>query len=162
MFLTTAVAAFEAPIASALFPVIGLRIILLFTSAVVIAAIACVLRAKVPLVRLPETVVADSVTNRRGYKPLRAYSCGRRGLVALLGFFALFNFVLGFAEVSDRSIIQGFASAATLDIVLGSGLVGMLAVSVGITIWGLPRQPVRWLLIYFLVLAAALVIGATR
>jgi MFS family permease len=162
MFLTTAVAAFEAPLAAALFPVIGLKIVLLVTCAVVIAAIAAVVRAEIPFARQPETAAAGSVTSGRGYKPLRAYVRSRRGLVALLGIFAFFNFVVGFAEVADGAITQGFGSAATLDIVLGIGLISMLVSTVGITIWGLPRRPVRWLLIFSLVFAAALVLGASR
>lgn len=162
MFLTTAVAAFEAPIAAALFPVIGLQVILLATCVVLIAAIATVVRADVPSARPPETAVAGSATIRQDYKPLRDYIRGRRGLVALFGIFALFNFVVGFAEVSDRAIIQGFGSADTINIVLGIGIISMLATTVGITVWGLPRRPVRWLFIYSLLFAVALVLGASR
>ena len=82
--------------------------------------------------------------------------------MALFGIFALFNFVVGFAEIADRSITQSFGSPATLNIVLGAGVVSMLATTVGITIWGTPRRSVRWLLIFSLLLAVALVLGAAR
>jgi len=162
MFLTTAVAAFEVPIAAALVPSIGLPVILLITCVGLIAAIVCVTRAEFPAARLPETAVAGSVTSREGYKPLWAYVRSRRGLVPLLGLFAVFNFAVGFAEVADRAITLGFGSAATLNVVLGAGVIGMIATTVGITIWGTPRRSVRWLLIYSLVLGAALMLGAAR
>jgi MFS family permease len=163
MFLTTAVAAFEIPIAVALLPAFGLWAIILIACVVLIATIACLARAEIPPARLRETAAAGAVTIRRGYKPLWAYIRSRRGLVALFGFFAVFNFVVGFAEIADRSITQSFGSSpATLNIVLGAGVVSMLAATVGITIWGTPRRSVRWLLIFSLILAGALVLGATR
>jgi hypothetical protein len=160
LFLTTAVAAFEIPLAVALLPAFGLRTIILITSVVLIATIIYVARAEIPPGRLPE-IAAGPVTIR-GYKPLWAYIRSRRGLVALFGFFAVFNFVVGFAEIADRSITQSFGSPATLDIVLGAGVASMLATTVGITIWGTPRKPIRWLLIFSVMLAAALALGATR
>lgn len=48
--------------------------------------------------------------------------------MALFGFFALFNFVVGFAEVADGAITQGFGSSVTIVIVL---LLGR-------------RSPLRW------------------
>jgi MFS family permease len=162
LFLTTSVAAFEIPIAFALLPVVGLRVIILITCVVVIAAIAFLARAEIRLPRLPEAAIAGSATIRRGYKPLWAYVRSRRGLVALFGFFAVFNFLVGFAEIADRSITQSFGSPTTLNIVLGAGVISMLGTSVGITIWGTPRRSVRWLLIFSLILAVALVLGATR
>jgi MFS transporter, DHA3 family, macrolide efflux protein len=162
MILTTAVAAFEAPIASALYPALGLEVMLLITCVVLIPAIVTLARAQIPQARLLEPAVAGSVTIRKAYKPLRDYVRGRPGLVALFGFFALFNFVVGFVELSDRAITQGFGSASTTNIVLGIGLISMIATTVGITIWGTPRRSVRSLLMFSLVLAAALVVGAAR
>ena len=162
MILTTAVAAFEAPIAAALYPAFGLRAMILITCVVVIAAIACLIPAEIPLARLGDGAVAGRVAIRRAYQPLRAYIRSRRGLVTLFVFFAVFNFVVGFAEVADGAITQGFGSAATLNIVLGAGLVSMLATTVGITIWGTPRQPIRWLTIFSVIFGGALVLGAAR
>jgi hypothetical protein len=127
-----------------------------------IAALAFLTRAEIPPARLPETADARPVTIRRGNKPLWAYVRSRRGLVALFGFFALFNLVVGFAEVADKAITQGFGSATTLNIVLGAGVTSMLVTSVAITIWGTPRRAVRWLIIFSVILGASLVLGATR
>lgn len=162
MILTTSVAVFEGPIAAALYPVIGLPAIMLIVGVSLIAALAFLTRAEIPPARLPETADARPVTIRRGNKPLWAYVRSRRGLVALFGFFALFNLVVGFAEVADKAITQGFGSATTLNIVLGAGVTSMLVTSVAITIWGTPRRAVRWLIIFSVILGASLVLGATR
>ena len=60
--------------------------------------------------------------------------------MALLGFFAIFNF----AEVSDQAITRGFGSETTLNIVLGIGSAAMLATTVASTnYWRPTTAPAR-------------------
>lgn len=164
MFLTASVAGFEAPLASALLPATGLLVLILATSVVVIASIVIVARADYPSspLPLPATAATRSAATRQGYGPLLTYFRNRRGLLAILVLFLVFNFAIGFTEVADKAITNDFGSADTLNIVLGAGFVAMLATTIAITIWGTPREPVRWLRGYFVLFGLALVLGAIR
>jgi len=160
-FLTAVTAAFALAVAGVLVPVVSMQAITWVTCLVVIIAVTCAARAGIPSAR-PREAAGAPLPLRGGNKPLWAYVHGRRGLIALFGFFAVFNFVTGFAEIADREISAGFGSSATLNIVLGTGAVGMLATTVAITIWGGPRRPIRGMLGYSLVFGAALVLGSSR
>ncbi|MFI0939437.1 MFS transporter [Streptomyces sp. NPDC021020] len=164
LLVTAVVAGSEAPIASALEPSLGLAPIILVAVAAVTASFLVARRAGFPA-HPPARPVHDAVTGPdavdRGYRPVRAYIRSRPGLTSLLVCWAALNFVLGYAEVALTSITNGFGSSATPNLVLGIGLVGMLAASAWITVRGTPRDLVRRMFGASLVLGGALVIGST-
>lgn len=162
MFLTAGVAAFEAPIALATEPILGVVPILLIAGCVALVSILFVYGAEYPPLSLPAIDAAGPADIQRGYIPLWAYIRGRRGFLALLGFFAAFNFVVGFVEVGEQAVVNGFASSAVPNIMLGGGLLGLVIATVWITARGTPRDSVRWLFIFSLVFGAALVAGGFR
>jgi MFS transporter, DHA3 family, macrolide efflux protein len=67
------------------------------------------------------------------------YVIVRPGLMGLLGFFAIGNFVLAMASVLITPMILAFASATILGNVLSLGGSGMLIGSVLMSVWGGPR-----------------------
>lgn len=163
MFLTTPTAALAYPAASSLMGSVGMQGLLLITIAILIIAIFASLWVKALDAHQPGWVAPSTPLPFRGaHKRLRAYVRSRRGLITLFVIFGVFNFVVGFAEVSDRAICDGFGSSQNLNIVLGIGAAGMLAASVVIVRRGLPDRPVRWLIINCLIFGIALVFGSSR
>jgi MFS transporter, DHA3 family, macrolide efflux protein len=67
------------------------------------------------------------------------YLVERPGLMGLLGFFAIGNFVLAMASVLITPMILAFASPAVLGNVLSLGGSGMLIGSVLMSVWGGPK-----------------------
>jgi MFS transporter, DHA3 family, macrolide efflux protein len=67
------------------------------------------------------------------------YVVERPGLMGLLGFFAIGNFVLAMASVLITPMILAFASPAVLGNVLSLGGSGMLIGSVLMSVWGGPK-----------------------
>ncbi len=95
---------------------------------------------------------------KQGWHYLRA----RPGLPALLVFFGVTSFGIGFVEVILPRLVSAFASPTALDVVFVAAVVGMAGTGVAMTIWGGPRRRVRGMLGYSLLLAGAMVIGSLR
>ncbi len=159
MIFTASVAGFEGPIAAVLFPVAGLLALIGATVVVLVVSLVGAVRAGIPdnPVPPPGAEPAD-----RTYRPLAAHVRRRPGLVIVIGAFALFNFVLGFCELSDRQVTASLGSEATTSAVLGVGFLFMIATTVGITLRGTPRGHARWLRICFLATGGAMVLGSLR
>jgi MFS family permease len=90
------------------------------------------------------------------------YVAGRRGLLALLLFFGAVNFSAGFIDLLLTPLVLAFSSSDALGTVLSIGGLGMIATSLAVSAWGGPRQRVRGILGFSLVLAVATVIGSAR
>lgn len=71
------------------------------------------------------------------------YLKARRGLLDLLVFFALANFIAGILQVLVTPLVLSFATATALATVLSVGGLGMLAGSVALSVWGGPRRAVN-------------------
>jgi MFS family permease len=70
------------------------------------------------------------------------YITSRHGLLGLLIFFALANFIGGFTNVLFTPLILSFASPAILGSILSIGGVGMLAGGLVMSAWGGPRKKI--------------------
>jgi hypothetical protein len=70
------------------------------------------------------------------------YIASRHGLLGLLIFFALANFIGGFTNVLFTPLILSFASPAILGSILSIGGVGMLAGGLVMSAWGGPRKKI--------------------
>ncbi len=88
--------------------------------------------------KLPELVQRQSLWRDavRGWTYIRQ----RGGLLALVIFFGLVNFSIGFAQVLVTPMVLSFASEQVLGAVLSIGGVGMLLGSVVMSVWGGPRR----------------------
>jgi MFS family permease len=93
-----------------------------------------------------------------GMRYLRA----RPGLLALIGFFTMTNFVLAMDNVLIPPMVISLGGAAVYGIVAGVGGTGMLLGSVTMSIWGGPKQRIRGVFLYGLVLGSALILEGLR
>jgi MFS family permease len=100
-------------------------------------------------------LVADA---KQGWHYLRA----RPGLPALLVFFGVTSFGIGFVEVILPHLVDAFAEPAALNLVFVAAVLGMTGTGVAMTIWGGPRRRVAGLLGFTLLLAGAMIVGALR
>ena len=71
------------------------------------------------------------------------YILARRGLLALLLFFAANNFAIGIVGVLFTPLVLGFTTAAVLGAILSTGGLGFLAGSLVMSAWGGPKVRVR-------------------
>jgi DHA3 family macrolide efflux protein-like MFS transporter len=123
-----------------------------------VVALACLLSVRLPRPAAPErdqTLLADTGASWR-------YVTARHGLVALLVFYAVLNFAVGFVDVLITPVVLGFAPEQALGTVLAVGGVGMVLGSGLMAAWGGPRRRVHGVLLFSLVLGVALGIGAVR
>ncbi len=74
------------------------------------------------------------------------YIVERPGLKGLLIFFAISNFLLGFANVGLTPLILSFATETDLGMVMSLSGVGMLIGGLMVSIWGGPKKKIRGLL----------------
>jgi MFS family permease len=86
-----------------------------------------------------------------------SYIASRRGLLALMIFFAFSNFLAGVVEVLAQPLILSFATPAELGRALSIGGSGMLIGSVVISIWGGPKRRVYGILGFHLLASLAFV-----
>lgn len=83
-----------------------------------------------------------------GFRYLRV----RPGLLALLLFFAISNFLVGIVEVLTYPLALSFTSQIQLGIIMSFGGVGMLTGSIFMSIWGNRRQNYVNMLVRFMML----------
>jgi MFS family permease len=76
------------------------------------------------------------------------YIAARRGLLGLLVFFAIVNFLWGLVGVSITPMILGFTSADVLGIILSVAGGGMLVGSLAMSAWGGPRRRINGVLLF--------------
>ncbi|MEO3808382.1 MFS transporter [Sphaerisporangium sp. B11E5] len=127
------------------------------------AALLTLMWVRIPRVRRPaEAAAAGVAALLRDFWVAWRYVAARRGLLALLVFLAALEFCAGFVDVSITPLVLAFATPGALGTVLTIGGAGMIAGSLAMTAWGGPRRRVRAILGCSLVLAVAIVAGATR
>jgi hypothetical protein len=93
-----------------------------------------------------------------GWRYVRA----RPGLLALLSFFALTNFMSGFPGVLITPLVLSFAEPAALGTVLSVGGAGLLAGGMLMSVWGGPRRRVNGVLLFQLVAGLCFVLAGVR
>jgi MFS transporter, DHA3 family, macrolide efflux protein len=90
------------------------------------------------------------------------YVTSRRGLLALLIFFAMTNSMGGFILVLTTPMVLSFASPSVLGTVLSVGGSGMLVGSVLISAWGGPRKRMRMIFGFQLVIGLCFILAGLR
>ena len=90
------------------------------------------------------------------------YVAARQGLVALLVFYAVLNFAVGFVDVLITPVVLGFAPTQALGTVLAVGGIGMVIGSLVMSAWGGPRRRVHGVLLFSMILGLALCAGSLR
>jgi DHA3 family macrolide efflux protein-like MFS transporter len=128
-------------LAGALFVAIGLQGIIAIDFATYFFAIGALLLVRIPQPEAPPVETGAQKSQllqdvRFGWRYLRA----RTGLLGLLFYFALVNFLLNGAMVLNGPLILSFGTASTLGLVQTVSGIGMLAGSVLMSAWGGPRR----------------------
>lgn len=146
-------------LAGGLFVVVGLRGIILIDFLSFFFAVAALLIVRIPQ---PEYVAAQPGETRPslwrevvfGFQYLRV----RAGLLGLLIYFALVNFLLNLAGVLTGPLVLSFSTAASLGIAQTVSGAGMLAGSLLLSAWGGPKQRVRGIIAFIMLAACGLLL----
>ncbi|MFJ4190557.1 MFS transporter [Kitasatospora sp. NPDC089509] len=166
VMLAQSVAQIIGPLAGGLLiGALGLRTLILADCASFVFALASVLSVRIP--RPPQRPAADQDEEEpagllSAGAQSRRWIAARPGLVALLAFYAVLNFAVGFVDVLITPLVLGFAGTDGLGTVLAVGGTGMVVGSVLMSLWGGPRRRVHGVLGFSALLGAALTVGALR
>jgi MFS transporter, DHA3 family, macrolide efflux protein len=90
------------------------------------------------------------------------YITARSGLVALLVFLALANFLLEMSVVLFTPMVLSFASSAVLGLVMTLGGIGYLVGSVVMSIWGCPKRRIHIVLVSMLMMGVFMTLIGLR
>jgi MFS family permease len=140
----SAAAQITAPfLAGILFGLIGLAGIIVVDFATFLVGVTALLIVRVP--SPPPTGAARRHLLREAADGL-AFITARRGLLAMLIFFAIVNFGLGMAQVLFAPLVLKFATPVDLGLIAALGGVGLLAGSLLISAKGLPKPRIHGVL----------------
>ena len=99
----------------------------------------------------------------QGLAPAIRFLRGNRGLIGVLLYLALFNFLSGMVSVIATPYILSFATVETLGFLTSVGGVAMLCGSIGVSLWGGHRHLIRTMMICNLLASMGLIaVGMTR
>lgn len=90
------------------------------------------------------------------------YIAARHGLLSLLIFFAVANFIGGFTNVLFTPLILSFTSPAILGTILSLGGIGMLAGGIIMSAWGGPHKKVKGVIGFSVLSGIALALVGVR
>ena len=162
MQISQAAAQILAPGAAALLlSLVQLRGVILIDFITFLVALATLLAVKVP-----RPVVDEKRVEKKGL--LReaadgwAYIAERPGLVGLLAFFAVNNFMFGIVTVLVTPLVLSFTTAATLGWVLSVGGSGMLVGSLAMSAWGGFKRRVYGVYLFMLLGGICVVLTGLR
>jgi DHA3 family macrolide efflux protein-like MFS transporter len=135
-------------LAGALVLTIGVHGVLLIDFVTFLLALATLL-----VVRFPQPEAA--ITGTEGKEPLWreaafgwTFIVARRGLLGLLAFFAVVNFLWAMVGATIMPMILGFASADVLGLIISVAGGGMLAGSLVMSAWGGPKRRIDGVLCF--------------
>lgn len=140
--ISHALEAVAAPvIAGMLIGPIGLAGIIFVDLATFTVAMGTLLISRVPNPERSETTAREEgeSTLRRTLYGLR-YISARRGLLAMMIYFAVVNFAANMSSILVSPMVLSFADAADLGLVQTVGGLGMLVGGVAISVWGGPKR----------------------
>lgn len=86
----------------------------------------------------------------------------RPGLLALMFYFAIINFVVGLARVLFYPMILGFTSPRELGTILSVGGLGFLAGGAVMSVWGGPQNRIRGVLIFGWLCGCGVILSGLR
>jgi DHA3 family macrolide efflux protein-like MFS transporter len=90
------------------------------------------------------------------------YIMARSGLVALLVFLALANFLMEMSVVLFTPMILSFASTAALGLVMSLGGIGYMVGSVVMSIWGCPKRRIQAVMVSMLLMGVFMTLIGLR
>lgn len=149
------------PLSGVLIPIIDYHGVILIDISTFLIASAILL-----FIRLPRPSPTTAPQGRRsflgdllvGWRYLRE----RPGLLNLLAVFAATNFAVAIVQVLLTPLILSFGSAADLGTVQSAAAAGALVGSLALGIWGGPRNRVLGILLFLLLQAPLLLLGALQ
>ncbi len=149
------------PLSGVLIPIIGYHGVIAIDISTFFFAFLVLL-----FIRLPRTSATTASRERRsmlgdfrfGWDYLRQ----RPGLLSLLWVFAATNFALSIVQVLLTPLILSFGSATSLGIVNTAMVAGSLIGSLVLTAWGGPQNRVAGILLFLLLQAPLLLLGALK
>ena len=123
---------------------IGVYGIFLLDFAMKLFATVTLFLVRIPTPRKTVEEIKWSLRNEIAYG--WRYITSRRGLLALLIFFAVTNFLSGFIFVLTTPLVLSFSTATVLGTVFSMGGIGMLVGSLGMAAWGGPSRRINGVL----------------
>ena len=90
------------------------------------------------------------------------YIVARTGLLALVSFFALTNFILGMENILKLPLVLSFAGASFYGVIISVGGTGMLLGSLTMSLWGGPKRRVYGVYLYGAALGLGLSLESLR
>ncbi len=147
-------------LAGLLFGLIGLQGIIMIDFITYFAALGTMLFSRIPQ---PERVEAKDKVNQwkeamAGWNYLRL----KGGLLGLMFYFAMVNFMINFAAVLSSPMILATFSPAVLGTIQTVGGVGMLLGSILLSVWGGPKKRVISIMVFVSISSLGLAIGGLR
>jgi MFS family permease len=149
-------------LAGVLMSIVNLWGIIVIDFATFLFAVGTMLLINIPSIPkvLPEGNAKQSLLRDAAYG--WSYITTRPGLLGLLVFFAINNFLFGLFLALSTPLVLSFASAATLGTVLGVGGVGGLVGSFVMSVWGGPQRRVHGVLGFSLVIGFCIMLTGLR
>lgn len=158
-----AVAQILAPVmAGVLIAVVGLKGIVLIDFSTFLFAVMTLLLIRIPRPEKTSEGETGSGSLFREASYGLTYIAARRGLLALMIFFAIANLLLGAVSVLVTPLVLSFASAIVLGTVITIGGTGMLAGSLAMTAWGGPKRRINGMLGFMIVLGLSIILAGLR
>jgi MFS family permease len=147
-------------IAGLLFGLIGLQGIILIDFITYFAALGTIIISRIPQ---PEMVVTEEKSNQwreamAGWRYLRVNG----GLLGLVFYFAVVNFMINFAAVLTSPMVLAVFSPAILGYVQTAGGLGMLIGSLMLSIWGGPKKKILSIMIFITISSLGLALAGLR
>ncbi len=147
-------------LAGLLFGLIGLQGIIIIDFITYFAALGTMLFSRIPQPeRIEEKIKANYWQDAMlGWRYLRL----KGGLLGLVFYFALVNFMINFATVLSSPMILARFSPAVLGTVQTIGGIGMLLGSVVLSIWGGPRKKIKAIILFVSISSLGLILAGLQ
>lgn len=118
-------------------------------------------------IRIPQPPAADEDRDQRASLLEEVligwiYVCRRPGLLSLLLYFALVNFLINFAAVLTGPLVLSFSTARVVGLVQTASGAGMLIGGVVLSIWGGPQRRIPAILGFVMLAALGLIVTGLR
>lgn len=147
-------------LAGLLFGLIGLRGIFLIDFITYFAALGTLIISRIPQPERiePQEKVNQWQTAMAGLRYLRFHG----GLLGLVFYFAVVNFMINFAAVLTGPMVLAKFSPAILGFVQTVGGVGMLIGSILLSIWGGPKKKILSIMMFVSIASLGLIVAGLR
>ncbi len=147
-------------LAGLLFGLIGLKGIMLIDFITFFAALGTIILSRIPQPERVDPQIKESQWQEAmaGWRYLKSTG----GLLGLVFYFALVNFMINYAAVLTSPMVLANFSPAILGYIQTAGGVGMLIGSVLLSVWGGPKKKIFSILLFISISSVGLVIAGLR